>query len=101
MKLIYCTCNVSVLEPLLKLIDDIGVENYQVIEKLTAKNKRGDDRLNTPVWPGHNSAVIMQIPNSQMAKNTMDKIRDFNRNAFNESELVIACSLAMDDFCFD
>lgn len=101
MKLIYCTCNVSVIEPLLKIIDDIGVENYQVIEQVTAKNQKGDDRLNTPVWPGYNSAIIMQIPNNEMASLAMDKIREFNKNAFNNSELVIACTWTMDDFCFD
>lgn len=101
MKLIYCTCNVSVLEPLLKAIEEVGVESYQVVEQLTAKNRIGDDRLNTSVWPGYNSAIFMQIPDVQQANIIMDRIRLFNKNAFNSSELVVACMWTMDDFCFD
>jgi hypothetical protein len=101
MKLIYCTCNVSVLEPLLGVIQEIGLENYQVVEQVTAKNRIGDDRLNTPVWPGYNSSVVMQITDDNVAESVMARIRQFNKNAFNTSELVIACMLNMDDYCFD
>lgn len=101
MKLIYCTCNVSVLEPLLKAIEEVGVESYQVVEQLTAKNRIGDDRLNTPVWPGYNSSLIMQITDDHMAEIVMARIRQFNKNAFNTSELVTACMFTMDDYCFD
>lgn len=101
MKLIYCTCNVSVIEPLLRVIEEIGVESYQVIEQVIAKNRIGDDRLNTPVWPGYNSSLIMQITDDQMAANVMARIKQFNKNAFNTSELVTACMVTMDDYCFD
>jgi len=99
MKIIYCTCNVSVLDPLLKHFDSLNVESYQVIEQVTAKNIKGDNRFNTSVWPGYNSAVIMQFTDDSKAKEVMESIKEFNGRAFNDNELVIACSWTLDDFC--
>ena len=101
MKTVYCTCNVSVLEALITLIDKLNIQSYQVIEQVTAKGYKGDNRLNNPVWPGYNSAVIMQIPDDEKAQELMSVIRKFNKNAFNDNELVTACAWTMDDFCFD
>lgn len=101
MKLIYCTCNVSILDALVKKVDEIGVDSYQIIEKVLAKNEKGDSRLDTAVWPGYNSAVIMQIQDETKAKAIMETIREFNKSAFNENELVIAGLLSTNDFCCD
>ena len=95
--MIYCTCNVSVLEPLLKALDEIEIDNYQVIEQLTAKNMKGSHRFNTPVWPGYNSAVIIQSASEEKSIQIMDRIRSFNQKAFNDNELVIACRWTLDD----
>ena len=99
MKIVYCTCNVSVLDALLKQVDDLGVENYQVMEQVIARNARGDNRLNTPVWPGFNSTVIMQIADDAKVAELMSAIREFNKLAFNDNELVIAASWTVDDYC--
>ena len=101
MKLIYCTCNVSVLDAFVKRIDELGVDSYQIIEQVLAKSTKGDNRFNTPVWPGFNSSVVMQIADEQKAKTIMSAIREFNQKAFNDNELVIAAMLPMDDFCYD
>jgi len=101
MKMIYVTCNVSVREPLLKMLEQNDIIDYQVIEQLTAKNVKGDPRFNTAVWPGYNSAVIMQFSNDEQAKEIMQKIREFNGRAFNENELVTACSWTIDDYFYE
>jgi len=101
MKLIYCTCNVSVLGALVKRIDELGIESYQIIEQVLAKNSKGDSRLNTAVWPGYNSSIVMQIPNHSKATAVMEAIREFNKSAFNDNELVTAALLPMEDFCCD
>lgn len=101
MKMIYCTCNVAVLEPLLKMLDENNVRDFQVVEQVTAKNKKGDHRFNNPVWPGYNSTVFIQITEDEKAKLVMQKIREFNRNAFNDNELVTACMWTIEDYFFD
>jgi len=99
--MIYVTCNVSVREPLLKMLEQNDIKDYQVIEQLIAKNIKGDPRFDTAVWPGYNSAVLMQFSNDEQAKEIMLKIREFNGRAFNENELVTACSWTIDDYFYE
>ena len=101
MKMIYVACNVSVREPLLKMLEQNDIKDYQVIEQLIAKNIKGDPRFDTAVWPGYNSAVLMQFSNDEQAKEIMQKIREFNGRAFNENELVTACSWTIDDYFYE
>ncbi|MFO7828662.1 MAG: hypothetical protein R6V23_08585 [Bacteroidales bacterium] len=101
MKMIYVTCNVSVREPLIRMLEKNSVKDYQVIEQVTAKPMKGDPRFNTAVWPGYNSAIVMQFNSDERAGEIMQKIRDFNQNAFNDNELVTACSWTLDDYFYD
>ncbi len=101
MKFIYCTCNVSMLETLIEALEEVKVREYQVIDKVTAKNKLGDPRFNTPVWPGYNSAVLIQVSQDEKAKNVMQRIREMNKEAFNNGEIITACTWTLDDYCFE
>lgn len=101
MKMIYVTCNVSVREPLLKMLELNDIKDYQVIEQVIAKSVKGDPRFDTAVWPGYNSAVLMQFSNDEQAKEIMKRIREFNEKAFNENELVTACSWTIDDYFYE
>lgn len=101
MKMIYITCNVSVREPLLKMLEKNDVKDYQVIEQLTAKSIKGDPRFNTPVWPGYNSAIFIQFNSDDRAKEIIKELKEFNQNAFNDNELITVCSWTLDDYFFD
>ena len=101
MKMVYITCNVSVREPLISMLEKAGVEDYQIIEQVPAKNVRGAPRLNTAVWPSHNSSLLMQFSDDQEAKRIMQKVKDFNKEAYNENELVTACSWTLDDYFYE
>lgn len=101
MKMIYVTCNVSVREPLLKILEEHNIKDYQVIEQVTAKSIKGDPRFNTAVWPGYNSAIFMQFSDDNRAKEIMQVLKDFNKNAFNENELITACLWTIDDYFYD
>lgn len=101
MKMIYVTCNVSVREPLLKVLEKHNIKDYQVIEQVTAKSIKGDPRFNTAVWPGYNSAIFMQFSDDNRAKEIMQVLKDFNKNAFNDNELITACSWTIDDYFYD
>lgn len=50
--MIYCTCNVSVLEQLTELLEKCSIHDFQIIDKVTAKNKKGEPRFNSPVLHG-------------------------------------------------
>jgi hypothetical protein len=101
MKMIYITCNVSIRELLLKMLEDNHVKDYQVIEQVTAKSIKGEPRFNTAVWPGYNSSIFIQFSNDDRAKEIMQKIKVFNKKAFNENELITACSWTLDDYFYE
>lgn len=99
--MVYITCNVSVREPLIKLLEDNKIRDYQIVEEVIAKNIKGDPRLNTAVWPGHNASIFMQFSDDNRAKEIMQLVREFNQKAFNENELVTACSWNLDEYFYD
>ena len=101
MKIIYITCDVTVQEPLLKVLDEIKVSSYQIIEQVTAKNIKGAPRFNTPVWPGYNSVVLIQVRDAEKAALIMSKLREFNKEMINEDELITVCSWTMDEYFFE
>ncbi|MGM0497213.1 MAG: PG0541 family transporter-associated protein [Bacteroidota bacterium] len=101
MKMIYVTCNVSVREPLINMLEDHSITDYQIIEQVPAKNVKGSPRLNTAVWPSHNSSIFMQFSDDEDAKEIMQLIRDFNKEAFNDNELVTACMWTIDDYFYE
>ena len=101
MKMIYVTCNVSVREPLLKMLENNNIKDYQVIEQVTAKSVKGEPRFNTAVWPGYNSSIFMQFSDDNRAKEIMQLIKDFNKTVFNENELITACSWTLDDYFYE
>ena len=101
MKMIYITCNVSVREPLINMLEDHSITDYQIVEQVPAKNVKGDPRLNTAVWPSHNSSIFMQFSDDEDAKDIMQLIRNFNKEAFNDNELVTACMWTIDDYFYE
>jgi len=101
MKMIYVTCNVSVREPLINMLENNKINDYQIIEEVPAKNVKGDPRLNTAVWPSHNSAIFMQFSKDERAKEIMQLIKDFNKEAYNDNELVTACMWTLDDYFYE
>jgi len=85
---------------LLELLEANNISDYQVIEKSTAKNRLGDPRFDTPVWPGYNSIILMQIIDDAKASKIMQAIRDSNVAAINDAEMVTACMWTLDDYCY-
>jgi len=98
MKFVYCTCNVSVREPLLKELERNRVEEYQVVEDLMAKPLKGDPRFNTSVWPGYNSAILMQFADDRKAEEVLAVLKKFNATAYNQNELVTVCMWTLDAY---
>jgi len=83
------------------MLEENSIKDYQLVEQVIAKSVKGEPRFNTSVWPGYNCSVFMQFSNDNRAKEIMIKIKDFNKNAYNENELVTACSWTLDDYFYE
>ncbi|MGI6717914.1 MAG: PG0541 family transporter-associated protein [Bacteroidales bacterium] len=88
MKFIYVTCNVSMLEAVTEIIDEIKIQNYQVVERVTAKSSKGTPRLDNAVWPGYNSSIFIQEKDYDKVIKLINKVKTMNDSAFNHSELI-------------
>jgi hypothetical protein len=90
-----------VLEEVIKILEDNNIRDYQVIEQVTVKNKKGDHRFNNPVWPGYNSAVLMQISEQSKVDQLIRKLKEYNQQAFNDNELVTVCGWSLESYFYD
>ena len=102
MKFIYCTCNVSVSERITALLEENDVHDYQLIDRVIARNVIGDPRFDTAVWPGYNVTITMQFSDDQKAEAVIGMLLRFNKEAaFNEDELLTVCSWSLDTSFYD
>lgn len=101
MKMIYCTCNVSILEELKELLEKCGVSDFQSIEQVTAKNRKGEPRLNTPVWPGFNAILLAQVREEEKVTRIIQAVRDYNKHTINDDELIMICTWKLEEYIFD
>lgn len=101
MKMIYCTFNISILEAVIAKLEAMNVKEYQVVDHVTAKSIKSNPRFDNPVWPGYNASIFMQIQDDIKAKKIIQEIHNFNKNAFNQDELVTCCSWIIDDYFYD
>lgn len=90
MQFIYITCNISMLEIITDLLDEIEIMNYQVIEQVTAKSHYDNPRLNTAIWPGFNASLLIQEENIEKTDDLLLEIKQFNQKAYNNGELIVA-----------
>src|SRR5512133_652771 len=102
MKFIYCTCNVSVSERITALLEANQVHDYQLIDRVIAKNVIGDPRFDTAIWPGYNVTITMQFSNDEKAAMVIEVLMQFNReSAFNNDELLTVCSWNLDTYFYE
>jgi hypothetical protein len=102
MKFVYCTCSVSVSERVVAILEENGVNDYQMADNVIARSVVGNPRFNTPVWPGYNVVITMQFSNDERAGEILDILRQFNSaTAFNDDEMLTVCSWKMDDYFFN
>ena len=101
MKMIYLTCNISILSEVIKILEENQVRDFQVIKEATGRSVKGNPRLNTPVWPGYNAVVIMPIPDDEKANSIINIFKKFNKKTFNEDELITCCSWSLENYFYD
>lgn len=99
MKLIYTTMNISRLDPFIEMLEKESFSSYQIVEQVHGRQFTGDPRMNTSVWPGHNSIVYVQCEEKE-AGSLLKIIRKMNRELINESERILAMAFTCDEFVY-
>jgi len=97
MKMIYLTFNISELEDVLELLAKNKIEQFQVFDTVCANTIGSIPRMNTPVWPGYNAVITLQIDEAGANKFT-SIIKHFNEQSENANERITLCSWQLDSF---
>lgn len=98
MKIIYISCNVSLLNEITKILNNNGADSYQIIEQVMSVGKIGNPKLNNFVWPGYNSVIIVTTENIDTYKNLIENLKNYNKNAELDDEKVTVASWNIEDF---
>ncbi len=96
MKMMYVSCNISSLSPLLEIFKQENITSFQMIEEATGQFPKGEPRLNTPIWPGLNSIVFVTC-NENQCHAVKKHINQFNKVAYNDNELIFVNSWTIDE----
>jgi hypothetical protein len=90
------------MERITNLLDANEVNDYQISDRVIAKNAKGAPRFDTPIWPGYNVNITMQFSNNEKAEKIIDLLRIFNKESVNNNdELITVCSWETDNYFFD
>ena len=96
MRFVYITCNVSMLEQMESLLRELEISVYQVIPKALAESNFDIPHKDTAVWPGFNACLLVQEADTTKGDTLLERIREMNAQAYNNSELVAAYLWSVD-----
>ncbi len=92
MKIIYLIVNVSQLDIILETIKQIGLKDYQVSEQVLSSSSDADPRMNTSVWPGYSSGVLIQCSDDEQKQHLFSEIQKHNTECINQDKRIKAFS---------
>lgn len=98
MRFVYITCNVSMLEQMESLLRELEISVYQVIPKALAESNFDIPHKDTAVWPGFNACLLVQEADTAKGDALLERIREMNAQAYNNSELVAAYLWSVDTY---
>jgi len=101
MRIIYISCNVSLLNDIKELLDKCKVDCYQIVEQAMSVNKIGDPRLNNAVWPGYNSLFFINTNSNQIYKNLISELKQYNKSVDMPDEKITVSSWKTDEYFWD
>ena len=81
MKAVFMSCNQSMYEDILSLMDEMNLRGFTGWEELIGRgSKDGEPHLGSHAWPGMNSALIAAMEDEQAAEflKRIKKIDDEN-----------------------
>ncbi len=98
MQIIYILVNVSILESFMETIKSCGLNDFQIIEKMLSVSSYGNPRMNTSVWPGFSSGILIQTDEDDKISVLLNEIRHYNQNRLNDDEIIKAFVWKTDQF---
>ncbi|MDA3839300.1 MAG: hypothetical protein PF574_10010 [Candidatus Delongbacteria bacterium] len=101
MKMLYINFNISTLPAIMKIINDNGIHDYQIVDKALSINRKGDPRLDNAVWPGYNSLIFIPCKNNEKADLVLKNIKLHNKNAFTDDEIITACKWDIEEYIYE
>lgn len=90
MKLIYITCNISMLEQMEAVLREMAIKVFQIIPRAQAESDFDIPHKDNAIWPGFNACIIIQEQDVEKAEALLHKVQDMNEKAYNNSELISA-----------
>jgi hypothetical protein len=90
------------MERVTTLLEANEVNDYQVADKVIARSVTGSPRFDTPVWPGYNVNITLQISDNKKASSIIELLKNFNKeNVSGSDEFLTVCSWEMENYFFD
>ena len=72
------------------LLRELEISVYQVIPKALAESNFDIPHKDTAVWPGFNTCLLVQEADPAKSDALLERIREMNAQAYNNSELIAA-----------
>ncbi|EEK16970.1 hypothetical protein PORUE0001_0718 [Porphyromonas uenonis 60-3] len=86
------------LEQMESLLRELEISVYQVIPKALAESNFDIPHKDTAVWPGFNACLLVQEADTSKGDALLERIREMNAQAYNNSELVAAYLWSVDTY---
>lgn len=80
------------------LLRELEISVYQVIPKALAESNFDIPHKDTAVWPGFNACLLVQEADTSKGDALLERIREMNAQAYNNSELVAAYLWSVDTY---
>jgi hypothetical protein len=100
MKMISIVCNISVVQIIVELLEELDVNNYQIIDEVHTRTVVGNPRLNTSIWPGYSSIISFQHADNEQLNSILNQLKEYNASAENKTEYITVSSWKLDDYFY-
>jgi len=80
MKAILIFYHVEYHEDLMTILEKTGIKAYSRLERVLGNGKTSNPRLDTFVWPGFNSALIIGIEEQEKREKFLEELKKYSDN---------------------
>ncbi len=78
MKAILIFYHVEYHEDLMVILEKTGIKCYSKLERVLGKGKHSEPHLDTSVWPGFNSALIIGIEEQEKREKFLEELKKYS-----------------------
>jgi hypothetical protein len=96
MKLVFLVYNAAIDEDVMEALERLGIEEYTKWPRLTGKGNSSGPHLDSPVWPGVNSALLIAT-NDDKAGSLLKEVQSLKKKFSHEG--IKAFLLPLEEIC--